>query len=72
MADGDALIQGQPGWLNNSSQTPTQIANVGTTSDGTGCICSAATTVEACMWSGGARTRWGYKAIATGVMASTL
>ena len=36
MADGDALIQGQPGWLNNSSQTPTQIANVGTTSDGTG------------------------------------
>jgi hypothetical protein len=36
MADGDALIQGQPGWLGNSSQTPTQIVNGGASGDGTG------------------------------------
>jgi hypothetical protein len=36
MADGGAVIQGSPGWLGNTSQTPNQLDNGATSGDGTG------------------------------------
>lgn len=36
MADGGPVIQGQPGWSTNTTQTPSQIVNGASAADGTG------------------------------------
>jgi hypothetical protein len=47
MADGSPVIQGNPGWTANSTQTPTRLSNSASSGDGTGLYLFGGTTGDA-------------------------